>query len=100
MLTYRHVRVADIFQRALMWPGPLPYSAPLTTREQQDKSFVCGECGRGYSHQKSLIKHQKYECGMEPQFQCPYCPHRSKLKSNLNQHMRSKHVSPAIADTL
>ncbi|KAK3915453.1 Longitudinals lacking protein, isoforms A/B/D/L [Frankliniella fusca] len=58
-----------------------------------EKSFVCGECGRSYNYQKSLIKHQKYECGIEPQFPCPFCAHRCKQKIHLVKHVRRIHHS-------
>jgi hypothetical protein len=39
----------------------------------------------------------RMECGKEPQFQCPYCPQKSKLKGNLKQHIMCKHVD-LVAD--
>lgn len=53
----------------------------------------CSRCGRKYNHSSSLKRHMTLECGKEPRFQCPYCPHRSKLKSNLYQHIRYRHQS-------
>ncbi|CAB0016851.1 unnamed protein product, partial [Nesidiocoris tenuis] len=52
---------------------------------------VC-KCGKSYKAKGSLARHRKYECGKEPQFQCPYCPHRSKLKEHLKTHIVAKHV--------
>lgn len=57
------------------------------------KSFVCGKCGRSYLYQKSLIKHLKYECGIEPQFPCPYCAHRCKQRVHLVKHVNRIHLS-------
>lgn len=51
------------------------------------KLFTCENCGRSYSHRRNLWRHTKHECGKEPQFQCLYCPKKSKLKANLKQHM-------------
>ena len=31
-------------------------------------SFCCNNCGALYQHKASLVRHQKFECGIEPQF--------------------------------
>ncbi|KAL1129440.1 hypothetical protein AAG570_013966 [Ranatra chinensis] len=51
----------------------------------------CSSCGREYAHQNSLQRHLRYECGKEPQFQCPYCSHKTKRKENLIPHIVQKH---------
>ncbi|XP_039285457.1 longitudinals lacking protein, isoforms N/O/W/X/Y-like [Nilaparvata lugens] len=48
-----------------------------------DGRFVCCKCGRHYKERGSLKSHQKFECGKEPQFQCPHCPFRAKKNCNL-----------------
>jgi hypothetical protein len=48
-------------------------------------------CGKVYSQNKNLQYHMRYECGKEPRFQCPYCPHRTKRKNNLMLHISSQH---------
>ncbi|KAL1129439.1 hypothetical protein AAG570_013965 [Ranatra chinensis] len=53
--------------------------------------FVCLQCGRTYSYSQGLHRHLRYECGKEPQFQCPHCPHRSKQKESLNKHINEVH---------
>lgn len=53
--------------------------------------FVCPSCGKTYRHHPSLWKHRKYECGQEPQFQCPLCPHRAKRKHHLVYHLQARH---------
>jgi uncharacterized C2H2 Zn-finger protein len=53
--------------------------------------FLCPKCCKVYRWKKSLLLHVRYECGKEPQFRCPYCPHRAKLKGNLLRHMKRKH---------
>lgn len=55
---------------------------------QQQESYPCFKCGRAYALKASLSRHLLYECGKEAQFQCPYCPKKSKLKSNLLKHMK------------
>ncbi|XP_069702150.1 longitudinals lacking protein, isoforms H/M/V-like isoform X5 [Periplaneta americana] len=63
----------------------------------QPSKFPCPlGCGKIYSHNKNLQYHMKYECGKEPRFQCPYCPHRTKRKNNLMLHISSQHVESQI----
>ncbi|KAE8747846.1 hypothetical protein FOCC_FOCC005458 [Frankliniella occidentalis] len=84
-LSSRFIRIADDkFTHGLFeWPT----SQGVRLLPSNEKAFVCGECGRSYNYQKSLIKHQKYECGMEPQFPCPFCAHRCKQKIHLVKHV-------------
>lgn len=53
--------------------------------------FRCEPCGKIYKHKQSLVLHQRYECGKEPQFKCPYCAHRSHRKASVKSHVFSKH---------
>jgi len=53
--------------------------------------FTCS-CGKTYSHQPSLWKHRKFECGKEPQFECPHCPHKTKHKADLAKHVNTRHA--------
>lgn len=53
--------------------------------------FTCHQCGKAYKHKTSLTKHLKYECGMQAQFYCPYCPYRAKQKGTLKSHISMKH---------
>lgn len=39
----------------------------------------------------SLQRHLNYECGKEPQFQCPFCPQRTKRKAHQIRHVRRQH---------
>ncbi|GLH07091.1 Uncharacterized protein GBIM_12631 [Gryllus bimaculatus] len=56
--------------------------------------FACQSCGRRYKYAKNLRRHQRDECGRAPRFGCPLCPHRTKLRFNLNTHMLRKHGAP------
>ncbi|CAD6201835.1 GSCOCG00002802001-RA-CDS [Cotesia congregata] len=51
--------------------------------------YFCRKCGNSYSRLHSLNRHIKFECGVEPQFECPLCHKRSKHKHNLLLHMRT-----------
>ncbi|PSN32893.1 hypothetical protein C0J52_13317 [Blattella germanica] len=62
-----------------------------TPTRNTEKLFKCPTCGKIYLHQRNLSRHVKLECGKEPMFQCPYCPHRSKRKFNIKLHIRYKH---------
>jgi hypothetical protein len=53
--------------------------------------FRCTQCGKVYMRKGTLTRHLKFECGKEPQFQCPLCPLRTKHKSSLLTHMYCKH---------
>jgi hypothetical protein len=53
--------------------------------------FQCIQCGKVYMSKGNLTRHLKFECGKEPQFQCPHCPIRTKHKSSLLTHIYCKH---------
>lgn len=55
--------------------------------------FVCLNCHKTYKNKRHLQRHQNYECGKEPQFQCPQCPYRAKLKENLRSHIAIRHTA-------
>jgi len=55
------------------------------------EEFKCDACGKKYRWKTSLVRHQREECGRDPQFQCPFCPSRTKLKCNLKKHIRHFH---------
>ena len=57
--------------------------------------FPCTMCGKVYRWHRNLQSHIRQECGKEPGFLCPYCPYRSKIKSNLKKHIQFKHFIPA-----
>lgn len=54
----------------------------------------CPRCGRQYKWKQTLLRHTKYECGVEPQFICPICRapfhHRNVLQRHMNLHSRPK----------
>lgn len=54
--------------------------------------FACHKCGKVYRWKGNLSQHLRFECGKAPQFRCPYCPYRSKHRSDVkNKHMKYKH---------
>lgn len=53
--------------------------------------FDCPDCGRIYKLKSSLRNHQKWECGKDPQFKCPYCVYKAKQKMHMARHMERMH---------
>ena len=51
--------------------------------------YKCARCGNSYASPHSLNRHLRFECGVEPQFECPLCHKKSKHKHNLMLHMRT-----------
>lgn len=60
-------------------------------QNQHLNKFVCEKCERVYKHRHNLIRHLRYECGVEPAFLCPRCPYKSARKAVLEYHCRNIH---------
>jgi DNA-directed RNA polymerase subunit RPC12/RpoP len=58
--------------------------------------YACQNCGKSYKHLKTLLSHQRYECGKEPQFQCPHCPYRAKRRAHIDKHIFRIHVELSV----
>ncbi|XP_068237702.1 protein tramtrack, alpha isoform-like isoform X23 [Palaemon carinicauda] len=61
--------------------------------------FVCGKVFNGSKQKFRLQRHMIIHTGQKP-FHCPYCPHRSNIKQNLDVHIKVKHRSLFISDPL
>jgi len=54
--------------------------------------FVCPRnCGKSYALKTNLCIHLKFECGVRPQFKCPYCSKVCNRKCNLKKHVLCVH---------
>lgn len=58
--------------------------------------YCSNNCGHSYGgpHKKTnLNRHMRYECGVEPKFQCQVCQKRFSRLSNLKSHCVLVHKS-------
>ncbi|KYN03477.1 hypothetical protein ALC62_05604 [Cyphomyrmex costatus] len=60
----------------------------ISSREQNAKSFPCGNCNSVFSMKHNLQYHWRIECGQPPRYNCPYCAYRTKHPSNVRAHVR------------
>lgn len=67
--------------------------ANITVPDNIDKlMFVCPQCGKVYHHKKTLSRHIRQECGIEPELQCPMCPYKARRAYVLTSHIRTHKV--------
>jgi uncharacterized Zn-finger protein len=86
----RETPLENIARRGLQLILP-PKSDSRRIAVEGGNVFRCTQCEKVYMSKGSLTRHLKFECGKEPQFQCPHCPLRTKHKSNLLTHIYCKH---------
>ena len=58
----------------------------------EDNPYVCTNCHKRYRWKDSLRRHQRVECGLEPQHACPVCGRLFKHKHQLVVHSRKHHM--------
>lgn len=49
----------------------------------------CIKCGKSYTTIYNLKRHLRFECGVDPQFECIHCGTKFKHKHHLTDHIRS-----------
>ncbi|XP_037068566.1 putative transcription factor ovo-like protein 3 [Pollicipes pollicipes] len=94
-------RYDQLLARAPPPPPPPPSSGslglPLLLRRESPTSpsrqYACEKCGRQYASSGNLKRHVKYECGVEPQFQCPVCKKKFQHRHSVKIHVVSTHKS-------
>lgn len=68
--------------------APMPQFVPP---QRLGKKFCCSTCRSSFSYKRSLMYHQRYECGKAPRYKCPYCDYDCRRKSNVHRHIRLRH---------
>lgn len=63
--------------------------------EEGEERFQCRTCGKTYKRRPVVIRHLRYECGIEPKFACPFCPYKAKWNFTLKTHITLRHRSAA-----
>lgn len=64
--------------------------------QQQQHQHLCPRCGRSYKYRHHMRTHYLHECGKDPAYQCLFCDHKAKQKSNLTTHMFRKHPTEPL----
>lgn len=57
----------------------------------QSRFFCPNNCGRSYKRKNARTLHVKYECGVEPKFQCYVCLKKFARKDSLKNHLVTVH---------
>lgn len=57
----------------------------------QGVSFVCSACNKSYQHWRSRWRHQKFECGKTPNFECYICKLKFSRKDTMRKHIFLMH---------
>ena len=56
-------------------------------RDPATNKYACNRCGRSYLHQATLVRHQRYECGITASYPCQLCGRKFKRRDVLKGHM-------------
>jgi len=71
-------------------------------RDPATNKYSCNRCGRSYLHQATLVRHQRYECGISASYPCQLCGRKFKRRDVLKGHMekcmsKSSGSSPSVS---
>lgn len=61
----------------------------MSAQGKREYPFRCNVCNKSYSTRGTLTRHQSYECGVAPKFECPVCRRKFSHKFNLQTHVFS-----------
>merc|ERR1712117_605307 len=72
------------------------------SRDPMTNKYSCTRCGRSYLHQATLVRHQRYECGITASYPCQLCGRKFKRRDVLKGHMekcmsKSSGSSPSVS---
>ncbi|XP_033231833.1 zinc finger protein 765-like [Belonocnema kinseyi] len=65
-------------------------------KPEQGKKHTCNTCARTYKLKQTLNFHQKFECGVIPQFSCEFCHKQFTQKCSMNRHIGHFHRKPSV----
>ncbi|KAF0756883.1 zinc finger protein 2-like [Aphis craccivora] len=64
----------------------------LSNSDTKQLRFFCpNNCGKSYKIKRSVGRHLKFKCGVEPTFECWICHKRFALKESMKKHVVQKH---------
>ncbi|XP_033210152.1 zinc finger protein 718-like [Belonocnema kinseyi] len=72
---------------------PKPQTLKKQKMQESEQKHTCEKCGRTYKNKCHMNYHQKYLCGVMPQFSCKFCNKQFKRKSVMNAHVNRVHRS-------
>jgi uncharacterized Zn-finger protein len=72
----------------------------LDPRDPATQKYSCQRCGRSYLHQATLVRHQRYECGISASYPCQLCGRKFKRRDVLKGHMEKCMNKSSIASPL
>lgn len=73
------------------WSVQNAYSSANHDQQIARGRHHCPNCSRSYKHRSHLLRHYRYECGMQQRFECPYCKHRLRQRTHVWTHIRAFH---------
>ena len=62
-------------------------NSDIHDRDPATNKYSCSRCGRSYLHQATLVRHQRYECGISASYPCALCGRKFKRRDVLKGHM-------------
>ncbi|XP_033209671.1 GDNF-inducible zinc finger protein 1-like [Belonocnema kinseyi] len=68
--------------------------------QETKKKHKCEKCALSYTMRSNLYRHQKFECGVTPQFSCKFCSKPFKRKYDLKTHVDRMHLNSNLKKTI